>query len=141
MSRAIPSSECVSIGGSLQKYYYQATYEHHYGTRAVPVTASVTYTLTWNDGRTHREQVTVTKSVEVPREYSYWKIRIDQFVLSEKCRGTKRCIARRKHPAGESVLPKCHSAKEYRFHDTPGGSRCGGWRCDRWRNDQTCNSR
>lgn len=41
----------------------------------VPVTASVTYTLTWNDGRTHREQVTVTKSVEVPREYSYWKIR------------------------------------------------------------------
>ena len=27
MSRAIPSSECVSIGGSLQKYYYQATYE------------------------------------------------------------------------------------------------------------------
>lgn len=75
MSRAIPSSECVSIGGSLQKYYYQAIYEHHYGTRAVPVTASVTYTLTWNDGRTHREQVTVTKSVEVPREYSYWKIR------------------------------------------------------------------
>ena len=76
VSRAIPSSECVSIGGSLQKYYYQATYEHHYGTRAVPVTASVTYTLTWNDGRTHREQVTVTKSVEVPREYSYWKIRM-----------------------------------------------------------------
>ena len=75
VSRAIPSSECVSIGGSLQKYYYQAIYEHHYGTRAVPVTASVTYTLTWNDGRTHREQVTVTKSVEVPREYSYWKIR------------------------------------------------------------------
>lgn len=35
----------------------------------------MTYTLTWNDGRTHREQVTVTKSVEVPREYSYWKIR------------------------------------------------------------------
>ena len=65
----------MSIGGSLQKYYYQAIYEHHYGTRAVPVTASVTYTLTWNDGRTHREQVTVTKSVEVPREYSYWKIR------------------------------------------------------------------
>ena len=76
VSRAIPSSECVSIGGSLQKYYYQATYEHHYGTKAVPVTASVTYTLTWNDGRTHREQVTVTKSVEVPREYSYWKIRM-----------------------------------------------------------------
>ena len=76
VSRAIPSSECVSIGGSLQKYYYQAIYEHHYGTRAVPVTASVTYTLTWNDGRTHREQVTVTKSVEVPREYSYWKIRM-----------------------------------------------------------------
>ena len=43
VSRAIPSSECVSISGSLQKYY-QATYEHHYGTRAVRVTASVTYT-------------------------------------------------------------------------------------------------
>lgn len=61
VSRAIPSSECVSIGGSLQKYYYQATYEHHYGTKAVPVTANVTYTLTWNDGRPHQEQVTVTK--------------------------------------------------------------------------------
>lgn len=75
VNRAIPSSECVSIGGSLQKYYYQATYEHHYGTKEVPVTANVTYTLTWNDGRPHREQVTVTKSAEVPREYSYWKIR------------------------------------------------------------------
>lgn len=62
VNRAIPSSECVSIGGSLQKYYYQATYEHHYGTKEVPVTANVTYTLTWNDGRPHREQVTVTKA-------------------------------------------------------------------------------
>ena len=46
-----------------------------------------------------------------------------------------------KNPDGEFVLSKCHSAKEYRFHDAPGDSHCGGWRCDRWRNDQTCNSR
>ena len=92
VSRAIPSSECVSIGGSLQKYYYQAIYEHHYGTRAVPVTASVTYTLTWNDGRTHREQVTVTKSVEVPREYSYWKIRTINlcYLKMQRC-GMEHC--------------------------------------------------
>lgn len=75
VNHAIPSSEKVSVSGSLQKYYYQATYEHHYGTKAIPVTVNVTYSLTWNDGLPHQEQVTVTKTVEVLREYSYWKIR------------------------------------------------------------------
>ena len=49
-------------------------------------------------------------------------------------------IAGWKRAAGEFVLPKCHSAEEYRFHDTPGGNCCSGWWCDRWWNDQTCNS-
>ena len=52
-------------------------------------------------------------------------------MLSEKCRGAERSIAGWKRAAGKSVLPECHSAKEYRFHDTPGDSRCGGWRCGR----------
>lgn len=75
VTRAIPSSENISVCGSLQKYYYHATYEHHYGTKAVPVTANVTYTLSWNDGKPHSEKVTVTKNIEILRDYSYWKIR------------------------------------------------------------------
>lgn len=73
--RAIPSGEPVNIAGSLQKYYYHGVYEHYYGTKNVPVTVNVTYTLTWNDGKAHTEQVTASADLEIPRAYSYWKIR------------------------------------------------------------------
>ncbi len=75
VTRAIPSSENVNVAGSLQKYYYHGTYEHYYGTKNVPVTVNVSYTLVWNDGKAHKEYVTVSENTEVAREYSYWKIR------------------------------------------------------------------
>lgn len=74
VERAIPSSEPVTVGGELQKYYYDIVYEHHYGNVTFPVKAEVTYTLIWDDGTKHSETVTVPKTCEVQKSYSYWKI-------------------------------------------------------------------
>lgn len=75
VTQAIPSGEPLTVNASLQKYYYNAIYERHYGTMMVPVTARISYELQWNDGTLHTEKVTVTEACEVAREYSYWQIR------------------------------------------------------------------
>lgn len=75
VERSIPSGEKVDISGEFQKYYYNAVYLHCYGTVKIPVTANVTYTLVWNDGKAHSETVTVQEQYEIKRSYSYWRIK------------------------------------------------------------------
>ena len=59
VSEAIPSGETVQAEGNIQKLYYQAEFEHIWGTYTFPIEVSVSYTLTWNDGSPHEEKVTV----------------------------------------------------------------------------------
>lgn len=75
VEEAIPSGEAVTVEAFLQKYYYHGIYERHYGIVMVPVTAEVTYELKWNDGKDCSEIVTMEQFLEVPREYSYWRIK------------------------------------------------------------------
>ncbi len=75
VSDAIPSGEPVYIDASLQKYYYTAVYEKCSGTMTIPVTVTINYRLEWDDGTPQSDNVTVKKTYEIEREYSYWKIK------------------------------------------------------------------
>lgn len=86
VSEAIPSGETVQAEGNIQKLYYQAEFEHIWGTYTFPIEVSVSYTLTWNDGSPHEEKVTVLDFYEVSRTYSYWNVKdVSVYYLDYVC--------------------------------------------------------
>lgn len=86
VSEAIPSGEMVQADGTIQKLYYQAEFEHIWGTYTFPIDASVSYTLSWNDGAAHEENITILDFYEVKREYSYWKVKeVSVYYLDYVC--------------------------------------------------------
>lgn len=75
VSKAIPSGETVNAEGRIQKFYYQATFEHIWGVYTLPIVANVSYTLLWDDETHHEERVKILEFYEVKRSYSYWKLK------------------------------------------------------------------
>ncbi|MGN0351508.1 MAG: DUF5704 domain-containing protein [Roseburia sp.] len=75
VSQAIPSGETVNAEGSIQKFYYQAIFEHIWGTYTFPIVANVHYTLVWDEETHHEESVSILEFYEVKRSYSYWKLK------------------------------------------------------------------
>lgn len=115
VERAVPSGETVTAEGNFQTYYYKAVYEHHYGKKAIPVTANVTYTLIWNDGTLHEEQVTEQRTAEVVRPYSYWKIKdIDFYYLKEIT------VKNGAFPDGEITIDTCYEPDVILCRETGG---------------------
>lgn len=76
VTKGIPTGEDAFVTGQLQKYYYEGTLVHCYGTVPVPVELSVTYTyLIKTDKGVTTGSFTSTLTYYVNRPYSYYRIR------------------------------------------------------------------
>ena len=97
VTTAIPSSESVKVQADLQKYYYTATYERHYGTAIIPVTANVTYQLPALSGG---GSTVVQETHFVERNFSYWKINDLQLSYLKKIEIENQALAGEVFPSG-----------------------------------------
>lgn len=136
VSKAIPSGEIVNAEGNIQKFYYQATFEHIWGTYTFPIVANVHYTLVWDEGTHHEESVNILEFYEVKRSYSYWKLKevslyyldylaIDNAALQEQKRILFACVPEITQLSGQKdylSLPEVNVEVE-------GGTLNGGNRC------------
>lgn len=75
VTKAIPSGEEVYAETNLQKYFYQAAFEHTWGTITLPIKTHINYTLVWDDETHHEENVSVYEVYKVKRTYSYWRVK------------------------------------------------------------------
>lgn len=83
--KGIPTGEDAFVAGQLQKYYYEGTLVHCYGTVSVPVELFVTYTYSIETEKgVIKESFTNMLTYYVNRPYSYYRIRDLQLCTLEK---------------------------------------------------------
>lgn len=70
VSAAIPSGEKVYINTKIDEYLYYIRLKKIIGEKTYNVTVKKKYVLKWNGGR---ENVTLSKTVPITRQYIYWK--------------------------------------------------------------------